>query len=595
MHSQAQRSVVLSILAAAIVAVVPAQAADVSPEQGVAFVDEGAFALAGEDGTKLEVEVFNASDETRTLAVSLAGAATTHVLVETKEQPAGPGKIATFTLTLEDAPPKQLSGVVRATSDAGALTTRSIIVGDPRSGAADETATYPKSLSFGDVVVGRTATIDVPALAGEPESEVPVGHVSAGGRAVKVTRTGDVLSLGKLPQHGSYTGTVDLTPGVDGGDVDLSVDAHDHLGWAALVIFLGLLLAALTEFFLRRKRPEWILARQLRAVERDVVRRQDEAVGKLPPGGWSIPLLYDAADPSSLLAARTNQITESLENAPTNAQRDKWGPDGDKTKELETEVESYGKLLDTLVAVAHAWVGFVGRLDADDQALVAGSPLSELVGERLAARTLKAGSLDRETKAADGLLETVSGVAALHARYVRLEVDAQQIGDTGAAEQARDQRVALIRSATNADDVEAFIGEARTLAKDVYGPVEPEEAAPPAPATARSIGPYSLARMLHATSPGDDAATSSVVSVPRDPGAVGWFKRNFMAGDLGFLAVALVIALLTGLSALYFGDDDTFGGLGDYVTAFVWGSTATAGVALARRLVPGTFKSLAGE
>jgi hypothetical protein len=44
----------------------------------------------------------------------------------------------------------------------------------------------------------------------------------------------------------------------------------------------------------------------------------------------------------------------------------------------------------------------------------------------------------------------------------------------------------------------------------------------------------------------------------------------------------------TGMSAVYFANS-TFGSLGDYLSIALWGSTATAGTALVRRLFPGAF------
>jgi hypothetical protein len=97
---------------------------------------------------------------------------------------------------------------------------------------------------------------------------------------------------------------------------------------------------------------------------------------------------------------------------------------------------------------------------------------------------------------------------------------------------------------------------------------------------------------LHMTPP-DETPAPQLTAVSRERGLVGWTRRNLSAGDVIFTLVTLVIVVLSGLAVLYYGED-TWGSTGDEITALVWGSTATAGITLARRLVPGTFKTLAG-
>ena len=52
--------------------------------------------------------------------------------------------------------------------------------------------------------------------------------------------------------------------------------------------------------------------------------------------------------------------------------------------------------------------------------------------------------------------------------------------------------------------------------------------------------------------------------------------------------LSLLIIIGSGLSLLYVGDT-TFGSFGDYLSVALWGSTATAGLALLRRLFPGAL------
>jgi hypothetical protein len=55
-------------------------------------------------------------------------------------------------------------------------------------------------------------------------------------------------------------------------------------------------------------------------------------------------------------------------------------------------------------------------------------------------------------------------------------------------------------------------------------------------------------------------------------------------------ALSLLIIAASGVLALYV-EDTTFGSFGDYLSIALWGSTATAGLALLRRLFPGALRT----
>jgi hypothetical protein len=134
------------------------------------------------------------------------------------------------------------------------------VVGRDPAAEEEAAAGYPKSLDFGTVTAGETHSIAVSRLPGN-ETKSQVGHVSGAGHSVAVSRDGDSLALGELPDNGAYAGTVDLVPGGDGGEIALTASARDWIGWAVLWLVLGLLLATALHLGLRRTRPEWMLGR----------------------------------------------------------------------------------------------------------------------------------------------------------------------------------------------------------------------------------------------------------------------------------------------------------------------------------------------
>jgi hypothetical protein len=527
--------------------------------------------------------------------------------------------VVTFTVSASDAQTAELDGELQATSTDGTRAVAAVAVGKMRpEAAAEATAGYPKSLDFGTVETGDTASIDVTSLPGDAAEEVQIGHVSAEGRSVPVTRKGDRITVAALATPGSYSGTVDLAPGAEGGDIELTADARDDEWDAVLLLIIGLVVAILLELFLRRRRPELVLKRRLRELFRVVALRQHDAAAEvaalrprlLGARMRGVPRIFAEGHKDSFLQARADQITESLKNAASDAQRDRWGPDGEVMKELEADVETYGTLLDSLIAVARDWAAFVRVAEADHEH-VAKSPLLELLDRRLADRLIGPGGLDRETEAVKTLTDPVAEVAALYERFRRLEHDAREEGDEDAARDAAAARVALVKSVSDAEDAKRFGDQARELAKEVYGPEPvanevhgPEGGVKEEPVkgpVAFSDADEKLPRMrrvqsssprLHMTPP-DETPAPQLTAVSRERGLVGWTRRNLSAGDVIFTLVTLVIVVLSGLAVLYYGED-TWGSTGDEITALVWGSTATAGITLARRLVPGTFKTLAG-
>ncbi len=195
-------------------------------------------------------------------------------------------------------------------------------------------------------------------------------------------------------------------------------------------------------------------------------------------------------------------------------------------------------------------------------------------------------------------------LSSLYARFVRLEEDARERDKDQQAEKVAAKRLELLRTATDSEDAKALAGDARKLGEPIYGPAD--DGSPDAPgdpgAGGVGIADADAARYPRfvlgpgglATSPGDDVLPAPLVTVPRQVGPGGWLERNFSLADAAFFLLTLILVLLSGLVALYY-TTDTWGSTGDEIGALVWGSTATAGITLARRLVPGTFKNITGS
>jgi hypothetical protein len=120
-------------------------------------------------------------------------------------------------------------------------------------------------------------------------------------------------------------------------------------------------------------------------------------------------------------------------------------------------------------------------------------------------------------------------------------------------------------------------------------------AAPPVTAPANSAGvtfttPPTVLRDVPDPPPlNPEAVIGSADARPPWTAEQGVFRGGkFTALEAAIGAINLIIVAASGLSGLYFANS-TFGSFADYLTLALWGSTATAGLALLRRLVPGAL------
>lgn len=592
------KSVTLVLVVFAVVVSV-SRAADSA--SGVAFVSDGE--LVAVTKPRLTVELFNGSPEARTLRLSVAGAIADSVTIEPKTKMVGPGRVGTFRVILRTAATKALTGQLRAYSTDGTLARAALRAG-PADGrvASDAQAGYPKSVDFGVTEVGNGASVAVPRMPGSTQ-RTQVGHVSGPDATVAVTRTGDTIAIKRLPHAGEYTGTIDLAPGVEGGLVDLT--AHARGPWACAVVALlgGLGIAVISELFLRRFRPQWALKRRLLDLADRVDHAQNQANDDVKQGnprepGWSIPVIYaGTGTDASLLAGRMEEITQSLKSAPSDAQRERWGPDGTEMGALEQQIAAYRTLIGDLRALAQEWRAFTAQ--NVDPELAEATPLRADLKLRLDGKVLGEGGLEREQKLTTSLADSVAALTTLHQRLVHLERDAP----AGLRDKIAKKRIELLKSYAGPDDQKRFADDVTGLAKEIYG--EPSQAAPvpvaPAPPPiilATSLGDdlfLATAPRLrrHAASlslaplrtPAPRAKTTSLSDV---------LSRNLSLADLAFFILSAAVVVATGLVTLYY-TNESFGTFGDYLALITWGATGAAALSFARTALPGALSSLGAK
>jgi len=246
------------------------------------------------------------------------------------------GKVASFAIELKRRVAG--SGELVVTSSNGAVARRAISTTDPEEGVGS----LPSRLRFtgtalrplGGVGVGA---VEAAGLPGTSTSPVRVGTiVSGGGDLADVVREGDTFDVDGIDGPGEYTGTVDLLPAADGGDVEVTATVRDAAGWPLVVLVLGLVAVQGLERYQKRSRPRRDLARRLAHLLDRARLAQDGVAGRLR--------ICHGADADLYLDRAADDALARWDRARVDAEWRTWEADGTSFQLIEKAVDSFGRL-----------------------------------------------------------------------------------------------------------------------------------------------------------------------------------------------------------------------------------------------------------
>lgn len=401
---------------------------------------------------------------------------------------------------------------------------------------------------------------------------------------------------------GAYTGKVDLAPADDTqGAVNLTVNVTDAIWYPILLLIIGVFITAWTQNWLGVRRPLWQLVRREAAASALVQKWQ-------PVSGYDI-----SADATRLLAevkteaGALDQVWLNLLFAPgaaeeakkrhtqletklagVEAQLEFWpAPWERKLNDLRTALKD--KTLPAIEAATPppALPGDLGKPQFYQaaEALCSGEILTLADFTQKVAEVNKALTLARQwghwEKALTWTREQLDRLDGLTPDEAKLAARARQQANSAWI----DLWVAADLDDLSTRRTEAKITEAVDDAGRLLHRWLPKKAA--APAGEANEGPTS--RGAAAAPPEGDAASAGravlpylpVADLPAEPGARAQRAENALRlGDRAFLGIAVLVALATGLSQLYFGKN--FGSLDDWLKALTWGAGSKLGVDLVK-------------
>lgn len=263
-------------------------------------------------------------------------------VTQSPPSPVPTGDVAMFVITLKR--PVTGSGQLVVTSSDGSAARRPIRT----ASLEDEEGLLPSQLRFagtrlspfgGDVRIGP---IEVAASPGSSSEPLRLGTiVSDGGDLADVVRNGDTFDVVGAERPGEYTGTVDLLPGVEGGDVKITATVRDSLGWPLAVLVLGLVAVQQLERYQKRVRPRRDLARRLAALF-DTARVAQERIG----GRFRIAR---ATGSDLCLDHAANGALAAWDRGRSDAEWRTWEPEGASFNEIKNVVDAFKRLTEDVV------------------------------------------------------------------------------------------------------------------------------------------------------------------------------------------------------------------------------------------------------
>ncbi len=247
-----------------------------------------------------------------------------------------------------------------------------------------------------------------------PNADVPaprvVGRLTNGSDAAQVIQTRERLVFEGIETTGRYQGVADLAPGLEGGDTKMEVTVRDQVMWPLVTLAAGLVFVSVLDVGRRRRRPERVLALQLRRlVDRAAAYQGRTGVSLRVTGSRLEPLLLDDLKASALTEFRTEVDDETLRA---------WAPGGKKLGELSDHVDRFVELCERQQELTGRVAELLAQLPTARRAGVEAALARSAVGRALAPTAVRM-LVELETMA--DALETASQVlAALSATVERL-------------------------------------------------------------------------------------------------------------------------------------------------------------------------------
>ena len=466
-------------------------------------------------------------------------------------------------------------------------------------------AEVPKAIDLGVKTVGQAAVMKIKEAPTVRDGGRVGTLYSAGRKNVGVTlEPGRNLKAAAPERAGTYRGQIDVNASGPGGVSAVTLHAKDGVAVPLVVLLLGIGIGFVVEWWLTRWRPRSLLDRRLgRLIDRAERRRgrvnetlkrlfvdsRPSSMGDIGDDeAWQVPQTASTGRDEMRrfhLSRAASDLANSLQHARTDSERELFGPDGDALKALLTDEDTYAQLVGDLREAAHITHSAFRDL-RDSGPIPIRNWFDYECGGWIIGDKQSLGARQESAKALRLAAERFAGYRR------RLGHARNRATDGSPLANKLDAHVDLLDSTFRGDDDQVTWWDAALPALEAE-PVVPPAADAAAVAAVGDDNRLSTAPKSLAVDPSPEEPGPAADVDPSPPWTAqdGVYRgKNFQVLEALIGAINLSIVAASGLAALYL-TNSTFGSFADYVTLVLWGSTATAGLALLRRLIPGALKT----
>jgi hypothetical protein len=385
------------------------------------------------------------------------------------------------------------------------------------------------------------------------------------------------LDVEEIPRAGAYEGKIDLLPDAEGGDATVTANVRDYWPYALVVIALGVGLGAWLSWYFTVKRGRSLVHIKLTTL----LGRVDDVS---PPPPYSD---YAVEERMGARAAAIDKLLESDDPEDTKKA-------GDEVAAAESYFESVTEMWDQLPKVEEA-IELTAAEVTRGKFNVAGDDVPAVFRARDLLRTpfdsdaadTDSALLTARRKAVDDALALLLELCRSLPRAARIRDAADQVSPAPADRIAALRKaVAELVAAGSADDARksmgTVVGEGSIILEGAKRAEQPEAQA--LVMAERASVPREALRLGLAAGPPSVPPPEPVLPGPTPRPSAAQLRRRFELTDLQMTTITGVLAVLSGLLALYF-TSSTWGAPGDYLKAFLWGSVLSEGIKYVTSLV----------
>jgi hypothetical protein len=409
-----------------------------------------------------------------------------------------------------------------------------------------------------------------------------IGLVSGeDGSVAMVQQDGLNVSVHGLAYAGEYKGKVDLKPGEDKGDFSLIVKVRDVFIYALLVLIAGSAVVGWLDHIVKVVRKRDHLKLRLSKLRDKANSTQEQAKKDLSVAwketlGQEVMSIYSKDDdqtnqPESLLGVEIKNIIDNFNDARSDTEREKWGAEGVEIAKLDLYFVSLRHLNELSQVMFNQEIDLKKRSIPDFEKLPVIMKAQSAYHPRLITVTQNMQKVTDDLNSSAAFLEKFSNLyklaLTLEVKFANSVDDLKQVVDI--------KKSLLLPTLESIDHLSAKEDQLKELDKKTVRTQDGNNIVANGPSDEVLKPSMDLTSML-------DRQTRLLDGLPKDTETV---RNQLKSVDRRFALVAGAIALLSGFVATYLADP-TYGTTADYITTFIWSTTATALVQIGRHFLP---------